>query len=965
MIWTRSHRTVLAAVAGTALIAPLTPPAAGLAAPLPAATGQARPAPAATPAPVTGESYDELSLAAAPGARTAAVSAHRTGSFSMIGVTWPYRASSADVTARMRVFQNGRWTSWQQLHIEEENGIDPAQLNRGRSGTEPFWVGPASGAQVSVTSADGAVLRGAKVSLIDPGSRATDAGAPPEAGADGKQSTASRAPFPMTPITTRAGWGADERMRSYNEAGCATPRYGATVHAAFIHHTADSNSYSSSQVPAMLRSTLAYHVKSRGWCDIGYNFLVDKFGRAFEGRHGGMQLPVIGAHTGGYNLNSFGISLIGNYDLAAPSAATMDRVARIIAWKFDANYRSPLKTVVLAGKTLNAISGHRDTKQTACPGKYVYSRLPWLRQRVWALQNGACLHGDLPLRALSRRVRQGRQPLLGGACDRRRRPHDVVRAARHLLLQYHPGALGPRRLPDPVPRAEQRTRRPRAADRLAAVRRGAWHLRAVLPPRAALPVRRHHRAAGVRAHLYEVRAARGGAVGARVAHDGGLQGGAGTQTGVRARLDELERRHRRCRLQGDLMRNRRGFAAAAVLVTVASGLAVIAAGPPAAGVIPALGAVAEAGSQQVGATTISGRGYGHGRGMSQYGSQGAALAGRSATQILDFYYPGTTTGALFTTLRVRIVADTTDGVRVTATPGLRFRDVATGRVWPLPVSASKDHWSIEPYGEHGTRLRSYDVTTRAWTTWRSPDGRTAFTAMGQFEGPPVIPLILPTNERVLYRTALRSADTAGVHLDTINHIPLETYLRGVVPLESPASWQPAALQAQSVAARTYAAYHRSQAGARSYDLCDTTACQVYGGYNAEVASTNAAILASSGQIRLYGNQPIIAEYSASNGGATVAGGPAYQVLKADPWDGYPGNRNPYLDWSTPRSASTLQSAFGVGALDSLRVLTRTGVGPWGGRVLTVEVVGSTGRKVLTGDEVRRRLDLRTDLFRLG
>ncbi|MEU4608439.1 SpoIID/LytB domain-containing protein [Kribbella sp. NPDC023972] len=100
---------------------------------------------------------------------------------------------------------------------------------------------------------------------------------------------------------------------------------------------------------------------------------------------------------------------------------------------------------------------------------------------------------------------------------------------------------------------------------------------------------------------------------------------------------------------------------------------------------------------------------------------------------------------------------------------------------------------------------------------------------------------------------------------------LERYLRGVVPREALSTWLRATLQAQAVAARTYSVYHRNQAVWRAYDLCDTTACQVCGGYDSEQASTNTAIAATAGQIRLYEGKPIMAEFSSSNGGATAAG----------------------------------------------------------------------------------------------
>jgi SpoIID/LytB domain protein len=393
------------------------------------------------------------------------------------------------------------------------------------------------------------------------------------------------------------------------------------------------------------------------------------------------------------------------------------------------------------------------------------------------------------------------------------------------------------------------------------------------------------------------------------------------------------------------MNGRRAVAAVAVLTTVAGSLTSAVARAPEAVAV-----------QQAATITITGRGFGHGRGMSQYGAQGAAIAGKSAKQILDFYYPGTTVGRATGSIRIRINADNSDGLRVAVAYNLRVRNISAGKVWTLPRSASMSQWSLDPYGEHGTVLRSYDAKKRTWTAW------SYFKGMGQFEGPAVIALILPSGSQTGYRGTLRTSDIAGAHFDTINVLPLETYLRGVVPRESPSGWRPAALQAQAVAARTYAAYHRKWAGSRGYDLCDTTACQVYGGWGAEVATTNAAIRATAGQIRLYRNAPIMAEFSSSNGGATVAGSVPYQVMKADGWDAYPGNKNANASWTVTRTTAALQAAFGVGALRTLRVLARTGVGPGSGRVLRIEAVGASGKKVLTGDQLRSKLKLRSNWF---
>jgi stage II sporulation protein D len=355
-------------------------------------------------------------------------------------------------------------------------------------------------------------------------------------------------------------------------------------------------------------------------------------------------------------------------------------------------------------------------------------------------------------------------------------------------------------------------------------------------------------------------------------------------------------------------------------------------------------------------TTISGRGFGHGRGMSQYGAQGAAIAGKSAQQILDFYYPGTAIGKATGSIRVRITADTTDGIRVGRVNHLKVRDLRTGKVHALPKASTRNQWSIDPYGDHGTKVSSYDAKTRKWTLWKT------FTGMTQFEGASVTGLILPSGAVRRYRGALRAVDVSGAHLDTVNVVSLEHYLRGVVPREAISSWRPAALQAQAVAARTYSVFHRNRAARRAYDLCDTISCQVYGGYDSEKASTNTAIAATAGQLRLYKGKPIIAEFSSSNGGATATGSVPYQLMKVDSWDAYPGNGNPNVTWTVTRTAAEVRSAFDVGAIRSLRVLKRSGVGPGGGRVLTVEAVGSKGRRVLTGDQLRGRLQLRSSWF---
>ncbi|WP_369169825.1 peptidoglycan recognition protein [Streptomyces sp. R28] len=185
---------------------------------------------------------------------------------------------------------------------------------------------------------------------------------------------------PRPRIVTRRGWGANEGWRERQFV------YTKKVKAAFVHHTATGSKYWCSQVPSLIRGIYRYHVKSMGWRDIGYNFLVDKCGNIYEGRAGGVAKPVLGAHTLGFNTNSMGIAVLGSYGSAKPTGASLKAVARLTAWKlglYGANPRGKtyLKSaggnLYRKGKNvrLNVISGHRDGYSTECPGLQLYRKL--------------------------------------------------------------------------------------------------------------------------------------------------------------------------------------------------------------------------------------------------------------------------------------------------------------------------------------------------------------------------------------------------------------------------------------------------------------------------------------------------------------------------------------------------------------------------------------------------------------
>lgn len=351
---------------------------------------------------------------------------------------------------------------------------------------------------------------------------------------------------------------------------------------------------------------------------------------------------------------------------------------------------------------------------------------------------------------------------------------------------------------------------------------------------------------------------------------------------------------------------------------------------------------------------VDGKGFGHGRGMSQYGAQGQALAGRSATQILDFYYPGTTTTTSRAAVRVLITADTTASLRVLAAAGLQVHDLKTVRTYSLPSATFYQQWELRGHGTGGTQLWAYSDRT-GWKLYRS------MTGMAQFQGPAVTKLVLPSGASRPYRGALRTADRGGADLDTLNVIAVDDYVRGVVPKEAIPSWRPAALQAQAIAARTYAMSRRTIS--RDYDLCDTVYCQVYGGYAAELAATNNAVVATANKIRTYAGKPILAEFSSSNGGYTAKGDNTYMPVKADPYDAYAGNGNGNASWTTTLSRSRLQSALGVGTVKTITVTKRNGSGTWGGRVVSAQIRGTAGTRTFTSDQLQLTLRLKSSWVR--
>lgn len=362
--------------------------------------------------------------------------------------------------------------------------------------------------------------------------------------------------------------------------------------------------------------------------------------------------------------------------------------------------------------------------------------------------------------------------------------------------------------------------------------------------------------------------------------------------------------------------------------------------------LPAAATIAAASADVIerpasGVFAVDGHGWGHGHGLSQWGAQGAASLGVSADQIVSTYYPGTARGVLPNApIRVLLQGDDGTDTQVYAASGLSVTDLANGRRTALPAGPSR--WRAVPTSA-GLRLDA--LTGSTWTPGATSAGPL------RFSGPSFVRVAFPDGTSRDYRGAVQAVRTSATRLQSIVVLGLEEYLLGVVPRESSSSWLPAALQAQAIAARSYSANERDRvAGAGSYDICDTTQCQVFGGsalYTAsgriplEPDSTTAAVRATAGVVRVYGGKAIFAEFSSSNGGWSTNGDVPYLSARRDDWDG--AVPNPVHTWHASLPASDVERRYpAVGHLQRVRISRRDGNGEWGGRVQTVVLEGVDG-----------------------
>ncbi|HEX5017453.1 MAG TPA: N-acetylmuramoyl-L-alanine amidase, partial [Actinomycetes bacterium] len=299
-----------------------------------------------------------------------------TDEYRMLGVTWRRAAPSPDtaviVTARSHA-ESG-WSDWFEIPTMVDSGTQASP--NGRFGTEPYWVGDADGVQIRVDTVGGVRPVDVRADLIEPGTSDADATI-----TGTWQGSTAAASTDKPPIVTRAEWGADESLRDKRLEN------NRTVKVAFVHHTAGSNSYSRSESPAVVRGLYSYYVRTLKYADMGYNFLVDKYGTIYEGRAGSITKPVRSAATGGFNRDSLSIVAMGNFETARASDAMVAGIAKVAGYRLSRFYRDPFGRKTLTAEvgssrydagqkvSFKVISGHRDAGFTACPGDKLYRRL--------------------------------------------------------------------------------------------------------------------------------------------------------------------------------------------------------------------------------------------------------------------------------------------------------------------------------------------------------------------------------------------------------------------------------------------------------------------------------------------------------------------------------------------------------------------------------------------------------------
>ncbi|WP_343242509.1 MULTISPECIES: FG-GAP-like repeat-containing protein [unclassified Streptomyces] len=319
-----------------------------------------------------------------------------TEPFSMIGAAWTgKKAFDGQAQVRVRDAVTGAWSGWSNLHANAQQGHEGGESRVPISGqTAPLWVGSSNAVQARIASTGTGAGRDLpekiSLTLVDPGG-----GVPPEhiptrvhpsAGDRQETNPSAAAVVAKPPITSRAQWQADENTTQ-------PPAFGIETKAVLAHATGGTNDYSCADSPALVRGIQAYHMADPDhlWSDIGFNFLVDKCGTIFEGRGGGMDKPVTGFHTPGFNTDTVGVALLGEMGTSRPTPAALQSLARLSAWKLGLSGHDPAGTVTMTATASNGkyetgeqatfptLASASEAMTTSTPDENLDAQLPYAR----------------------------------------------------------------------------------------------------------------------------------------------------------------------------------------------------------------------------------------------------------------------------------------------------------------------------------------------------------------------------------------------------------------------------------------------------------------------------------------------------------------------------------------------------------------------------------------------------------
>ncbi|MDO9484578.1 MAG: SpoIID/LytB domain-containing protein [Actinomycetota bacterium] len=848
---------------------------------------------------LAGDDHVSHSVASEPLEPALATRAIDTQNFGLVAVTADSPLEEG-TRVLVRVREEGQWSAWQQLQAAQDRP-DPgsAEAAAARYGTAPLLTSTADGVQVRMDTPDGVAPVNTQVVLFDNPVMDEDGELPESSANTGPIATVEAATLgaPAPAIITRAEWGADESLRR------GSPNYAGTIKAAFLHHTVTTNNYTPEQAAQQVRNLYSYFVKGLKYSDMAYNFIVDRFGRLYEGRAGGMDQAVVGGHTAGFNQDTFAVSALGNFQTAAPAPEQMnainDSVASLFAWKLGMNHRDPNGTTPLisdssagtskykAGQIATAfvIGGHRDIGSTACPGKFLEPQLPAIRAATTAKLGVTAMNP-----AVGAPVPWGAgQPL-------------VVSATTNAPL--------------------------------------TWTMS--VASRCGTVVR----------NLSGTQAAAGGlSIGWDGLDNAGAQVPPGAYTFV---------------LNGT---------SGADAIYPWTGTGVISA--------TATSPIDPCGPPD--SFSLTGSGYGHGVGLSQWGAYGMAKEGFDASSIVAHYYPGTTVAPVQDDMDIRVnlfyrVASAKMRAEALDAGGGPIEVTVGGTV---VTGGPSDVFTFNVAGGVVNVQRTVNGQTSPLGTAPSVTVKWAGNRdSGSAGGPATAVNVIGPNgsfttpgHRYRYGKMEVIATTSpnGPRLNIVNQLRVhDEYLYGISEVSN--SWPDAAMQAQVIAARSYA-MAKIAAGERK--ACNCSLDDGDGPYGDQffvgwakassakgdrwLAAVNATFGSeTTGIAALYNGQPISAFYSASTGGITnsskdVWGGALpYSTNVDDHWS--LSADNPNASWTVNVPQAAMAAAFAVPGIWKVSVAERL---PSGAVRTFAGTLQDGSQRTISGDTMRSKLGLKS------